>query len=422
MPTQGEEEDAPEGGSSLMPTRPAIASDTRELAEGDKAPPSDVTTPAEGTPVEVTPIPAHATQARISALPESLNIPSVWLDRLLTLSHELPIDQGESGVVRAIVAEVQILAPSVQVAVRPPSADAAQPSERHVLWTEPPKSDEQERSGRFFPTAAYERSVSLPGGPEAGSIHFASDEDVFRDEAGPIVLLMDRVALVTAQALARVREAERTALLKTDLRTVRSQMVQAEKLASLGQIAAGMVHELNNPLTSIAAYTDYLLRRAVSRGAPVAAPNVPVPPDSNPTVAGELDDAERLRRIAESANRMLRFTRDLVSYARPSTEVPISIEIHAVIDRALAFCEHEIADAGVVVHRAFSDDVRDARGLRGLPEQLAQVFVNLVTNACHAMAPAELPPSAGGRAAILAITTSLLPRARRTRGVTVDLG
>ena len=83
--------------------------------------------------------------------------------------------------------------------------------------------------------------------------------------------------------------------------------------------------------------------------------------------SGELDDVERLRRIAESANRMLRFTRDLVSYARPSSEVPIGIKIHSVIDRALAFCEHEVAGASVAVRRSFRDEVGDLHGLRGLP-------------------------------------------------------
>ena len=58
------------------------------------------------------------------------------------------------------------------------------------------------------------------------------------------------------------------------------------------------MHELNNPLTSIVAYTDYLIRKAGVR---------PAGPDA--------DEIDRLRRISESAGRMLRFTRDLVSYA-----------------------------------------------------------------------------------------------------------
>jgi len=141
--------------------------------------------------------------------------------------------------------------------------------------------------------------------------------------------------------------------------------VQAEKLASLGQIAAGVVHELNNPLTSIVAYTDFLIRKVEAR-----------------SDASDHDEIDRLRRIAESAGRMLRFTRDLVSYARPSSEVPVQVSVHVVIDQALAFCEHVLHEAGVEVDRRFAPHVPL---VRGKPEQLAQVFVNLVTNACHAM-------------------------------------
>jgi len=138
--------------------------------------------------------------------------------------------------------------------------------------------------------------------------------------------------------------------------------VQAEKLASLGQLAAGVVHELNNPLTSIVAYTDWLIRKA------------------GPT--GDPDSLERLRRIGESASRILRFTRDLVAYARPSSEVPVPVSLHNVMEQALAFCEHVLAEHGAHVERRFAET---APPVRGMPEQLAQVFVNLFTNACHAM-------------------------------------
>jgi signal transduction histidine kinase len=90
---------------------------------------------------------------------------------------------------------------------------------------------------------------------------------------------------------------------------------------------------------------------------------------------------------------MLRFTRDLVSYARPSSEAPVSVSMHLVIDQAIAFCEHVIADAQVTVVRVFAPELGV---VRGKPEQLAQIFVNLITNACHAMTPG------GGR---LTITT-----------------
>ncbi len=82
---------------------------------------------------------------------------------------------------------------------------------------------------------------------------------------------------------------------------------------------------------------------------------------------------------------MLRFTRDLVSYARPSSEIPVQVSVHLVIDQAIAFCEHVLAGANVTVERHFASDLP---AVRGKPEQLAQIFVNLVTNACHAMSPA----------------------------------
>ncbi len=360
-----------------MPTRPGVTSQREDLGLGP-----------EGTPRDQTPLPGSLDRpVRVSTLTPTVGVPAAWLDGLLTLGQDLPFNQGEEGVVRALVAAIERLVPAVQVAIRLPSpgtSTVAALGQPHVLWTEPPISDDRARSVRVFPEAAHERSVVLPRGN--GVLHFASEEDVLASDASPHVQLMDRAAIVVAQALSRLRIEERAAALEAEVHTAEAQMVQAEKLASLGQIAAGMVHELNNPLTSIAAYTDFLLRRVAARQ------------------GADADDVERLRRIAESANRMLRFTRDIVSYARPSGDVPIALHLHTVIDRALAFCEHEIVGAGVVVERAFSGDI----GLvRGLPEQLAQVFVNLFTNACHAMtkpqAGVEVPPDHASQVGLSAL-------------------
>ena len=61
------------------------------------------------------------------------------------------------------------------------------------------------------------------------------------------------------------------------------------------------------------------------------------------------------------------------------------VSLHTVIEQALAFCEHVIAQHSAKVERAFADGVPPVRGMH---EQLVQVFVNLFTNACHAM-PAD---------------------------------
>ncbi len=141
---------------------------------------------------------------------------------------------------------------------------------------------------------------------------------------------------------------------------LQEQVIQAEKLATLGQLAAGVVHELNNPLTSIAVYADYLLKKA---------------PDSSP-------DTERLRRIMEAADRMLHFTRDLVAYARPSREQPRGLDLSTVAEQSIVFCEHVISECGTHVTRAMTSPIPPVLGVRN---QLQQVLINLITNACHAM-------------------------------------
>ena len=95
------------------------------------------------------------------------------------------------------------------------------------------------------------------------------------------------------------------------IRKLQAQVIQNEKLASLGQIVAGVVHELNNPLTSIIAYSDYLKRKASSR----------------PKYDEQDDELERLRRIGEAAARILNFSRDLVAYARPAADVPGTVQV-----------------------------------------------------------------------------------------------
>lgn len=174
------------------------------------------------------------------------------------------------------------------------------------------------------------------------------------------------VSMNVASILGPGGEVEGVICVGRDLSRVRDleeQVVQAEKLATLGQLAAGVVHELNNPLTSISVYGEYLLDQGEKTGAPHL-------------------DVERLRRIVQSADRILRFTRDLVVYARPASEAPQPVIINQVLDQSLVFCEHIIDEHGAIVVRDFPDEELRVWGVKG---QLHQVFINLITNACHAM-------------------------------------
>jgi PAS domain S-box-containing protein len=149
----------------------------------------------------------------------------------------------------------------------------------------------------------------------------------------------------------------------TEVRELEEQVIQAEKLATLGQLAAGVVHELNNPLTSISVYADYLLKKYLE-------------------TTGDDSDAEKLRRIVQSADRILRFTRDLVTYARPSTEEPRFLSLHDELEQAVVFCEHILSEACATVDKRYAEQLPPVYGVKG---QLHQVFINLITNAVHAM-------------------------------------
>jgi two-component system NtrC family sensor kinase len=149
---------------------------------------------------------------------------------------------------------------------------------------------------------------------------------------------------------------------RTELHELEGQVIQAEKLATLGQLAAGIAHEINNPLTSISVYAEYILGQLTQRGADEA-------------------DVLRVERILGSADRIKTFTRNLLSYARPSQEEAGDVPLNQVIDEALGFCEHVLREAGVEIQRQYMQGLPEVRGVR---TQLHQVFVNLITNACNA--------------------------------------
>jgi two-component system, NtrC family, sensor kinase len=312
--------------------------------------------------VAISSVPVSREVATQSGAP--LAVPARWLDTLLVTGTTLPVDHGEAAVAEQIVKTVAALLPEWAVGAR---LVAGKSSPRVIKLA--PAGEEHRAAGiepaRLFPGYLHERVYEAESDRVGWTLHVAGDDPAIDDPDAPGNFLAVRAAQMMRRGLFSVRRCEAAERTSRELRELSSYMVQAEKLASVGQIAAGIVHELNNPLTSIVAYTDYLTRRAHARGA-------------------DADDLERLRRIRESAGRMLRFTRDLVAYARPSSETPVVLSLHTVIDRALAFCEHVLEESGVTVERCFAPDLP---AVRGVPEELAQVFVNLVTNACHAMAP-----------------------------------
>ncbi len=144
---------------------------------------------------------------------------------------------------------------------------------------------------------------------------------------------------------------------------LQQQVVRAERLATLGELAAGVVHELNNPLTSITVYAEYLVRKLEARGA-------------------EESDLDKLRRIGASAQRILRFSRDLVQYARPSGRDLEPVDLSSVVRQSVSICDHLVERGGIELVVKVDPELPIVQAISG---QLEQVLINLITNAVHAV-------------------------------------
>src|SRR5882724_7354855 len=309
--------------------------------------------------------PAPSGTRRTSEAP----IAEPWRDSLLRLSTTLPIDIAPEDLGRMFLEGVALLFPSAALGICIVQAGRAEPV---VLYRMPPgaRRGPERDPTRLFPTYSEERIYELDDGSGTSGSTFHVARESAQEPLSPLRREMaEQAASVLGAALGRLRTYARAEESVRNFHRLQAQVIQTEKLASLGQIVAGVVHELNNPLTSIIAYSDYLKRKANARA----------PYDDLD------DDLERLRRIGEAAARILNFSRDLVAYARPSADIPGTVQVQAVVEKALIFCEHELNGSRIQILREFDARLPPVRGMAG---QLTQVFVNLFTNAAHAMAAA----------------------------------
>ncbi|HEV8673348.1 MAG TPA: ATP-binding protein [Methylomirabilota bacterium] len=151
---------------------------------------------------------------------------------------------------------------------------------------------------------------------------------------------------------------------ETELQHKQEQLVQAGKLATLGELATGVAHELNNPLNNIGLFIGNVI---------------------DMVQFGRLDPGRVLGEL-ESAMRQVRKATEIISHLRtfgrsaPATREPVSIR--QVVERALALVHEQLRLRDIEVRVDWADDAV----VVGSPIQLEQVFVNLLTNARDAVA------------------------------------
>jgi signal transduction histidine kinase len=151
----------------------------------------------------------------------------------------------------------------------------------------------------------------------------------------------------------------------TSLSNQREQIIRTEKLASVGQLAAGVAHEIGNPLAAILGYVDILRSDAAGKG--------------------ELPAAERqdaLDRVKAETQRINRIIRELLEFSRPSHEEPVATDPLRVVQSAQALLSPQSRFRGVQLVIAGGESWPPAMVS---PSRLAQVLVNLLLNAADAM-------------------------------------
>jgi PAS domain S-box-containing protein len=146
----------------------------------------------------------------------------------------------------------------------------------------------------------------------------------------------------------------------TDLKRLEEQLIQAEKLAAMGQMLAGVAHELNNPLTAILGVTELVRERE------------------------GLDDSmkRQLDLTHRQARRAARIVQNLLEFSRPASPQKKSIDLNSIIERTLQLHEHSLRRNQVAVDFTPRSDLPP---VVGDANQLIQVLLNLVTNAEQAI-------------------------------------
>jgi signal transduction histidine kinase len=176
-----------------------------------------------------------------------------------------------------------------------------------------------------------------------------------------LVIPMALAYIALSRSVKEVREnielASRLKKQMDELKTTQAQLIQSAKMASVGTLAAGVAHEINNPLFAILGRAELLLRA----------------PEKH---LASMKGREYIEAIHEMAQRAAKIVQELLAYSRPSV-TPRQVKLSEAMDVALNLVGRDVANKGIEIQKEYSDN----SFIQGWPDKIEQVFVNLLMNA-----------------------------------------
>jgi len=173
----------------------------------------------------------------------------------------------------------------------------------------------------------------------------------------PMALAYIALTRSVKEARENIELASRLKKQMDELKTTQAQLIQSAKMASVGTLAAGVAHEINNPLFAILGRAELLLRA----------------PEKH---LASMRVREYIEAIHEMAQRAAKIVQELLAYSRPSV-TPRQVKLSEAMDVALDLVGRDIANKGVEIQKDYSD----TQYIQGWPDKIEQVFVNLLMNA-----------------------------------------
>jgi PAS domain S-box-containing protein len=194
-----------------------------------------------------------------------------------------------------------------------------------------------------------DRPIGLMGVSSAEAREYSSNDEN----------LLVAIGRQLATTIEKVWLYEETSRAYEDLRHTQEQLLQSEKMSAVGQLIAGVAHELNNPLTAILGYAQLLETEGLNDRA-----------------------TDYVAKLFKQAQRTHRVVQNLLSFARQRKPQKEEVDIRKVVEETLALRDYDLKVNNIALERDVEPEIP---AVVADPHQLEQVFLNIINNAVDAM-------------------------------------